>query len=96
MGEEVFDKCYFCNAELRLEYSETSIYGYPDYEYAVKHEPKLACTKCSNMFQAEPHQYEKTNIFMKFLKSIKLRKAEIEYMDMICYVDEVLMFNNID
>ncbi len=29
---------------------------------------------------------------MAFLKSIGLKKAEIEYKDMICYVDEVLEF----
>ena len=40
--------------------------------------------------QAEPDQNEKTDVFMDFLKSISLRKAEIEYRDMIDYVDKVL------
>ena len=33
---------------------------------------------------------KKTDVFMDFLKSIFLRKAEIEYRDMIDYVDNVL------
>ena len=37
-------------------------------------------------------QYEKKNAFIDFLKSIPLIKAEIEYKDMIRYVDDVLKF----
>jgi len=92
MFGEVFEKCYFCHAELRLGISETIIHGYPKYEYVVKHEPHLACTKCNNQFQAEPYQYEKISVFMKFLKSIGLKKAEIEYNDLIRYVDQALNF----
>ena len=40
--------------------------------------------------QAEPDQNEKTDVFIDFLKSVSLRKAEIEYRDMIDYVDNVL------
>ena len=90
--KEVFEKCYFCHADLRLEYSQTSVHGHPKYEYAVKHTPSLACTKCTYSFDAESYQYEKTNAFIAFLESIGLKKAEIEYKDMIRYVDEVLEF----
>ena len=45
--KEVFEKCYFCHADLRLEYSQTTVHGHPKYEYAVKHTPSLACTKCT-------------------------------------------------
>lgn len=91
---EVFEKCYFCHADLRLEYSQTTVHGYPKYEYTVNHTPSLACTKCTHRFQAESYQYEKTDTFMAFLKSIGLKKAEIEYKDMIRYVDEVLKFES--
>ena len=52
--------------------------------------PRLECPKCGLMMQAEPDQNEKTDVFIDFLKSISLRKAEIEYRDMIDYVDKVL------
>ncbi len=90
--KEVFENCYFCHAGLRLEYIQTSIHGYPKYEYVIKNSPSLACTKCTHCFQAESYQYEKTDVFIAFLKSIGLKKAEIEYKDMIRYVDEVLKF----
>lgn len=93
MGEEVFEKCYFCHSDLKLEISETVVPGYPKYSFVVKHVPQLACTKCTHSFQAEPFQYEKTNIFIKFLESIKLKQAEIEYQDMIQYVDDVIQFH---
>ena len=92
MGKEVFEKCYFCHSELRLEFSETMIHGYPEHEYIVNNEPRLACTKCTYRFQAEPYQSEKTDAFMKFLESIHLKKAEINYKDMIRYVEDVLDF----
>lgn len=92
--KEVLNECYYCHAPLRLEVAETVIHTYQGqkYRYTVKHQPSLACTKCNNSFQAEPDQYEKTNAFMEFLKSIGLQKAEIEYKDMIRYVDEVMKF----
>ena len=43
--------------------------------------------------QAEPDQSEKTDVFIDFLKSVSLRKAEIEYRDMIDYVDQILKPN---
>ena len=46
------------------------------------------------MFQAESYQFEKTDAFLHFLMSIKLKKAEIEYKDMIRYVDKNLKFND--
>lgn len=61
-------------------------------EYTIMHEPSLACTKCNNSFQSEPYQYEKTNVFLQFLMSIKLKSAESEYKDIIRYVDKVLKF----
>ena len=90
--KEVFDKCYSCHAPLKLKISETVVCGAPDHEYVIKHEPCLACTKCTYSFQAELYQYEKKNAFIGFLKSIPLKKAEIEYKDMIRYVDDVLKF----
>ena len=60
--------------------------------YIIKHEPSLDCTKCHCSFQAESYQYEKKNAFIGFLKSIPLKKAEIEYKDMIRYVGDVLKF----
>ena len=92
MGEEVFKNCYFCHSDLKLEISETVVHGYPKYSFVVKRVPQLACTKCNHSFQAEPFQYEKTSIFMKFLESISLKQAEIEYEDMIRYVDNQLHF----
>lgn len=74
--KEVFEKCYFCHADLRLEYSQTSVHGHPKYEYAVKHTPSLACTKCTYSFDAESYQYEKTNAFIAFLKSIGKRQIK--------------------
>ena len=53
---------------------------------------QFACTKCNNRFQTEPYQLEKTNAFLHFLMSVKLKSAEIEYKDMITYVDTVLKF----
>ena len=93
--KEVFDECYYCNAPLKLEISETSIHTFQGHrnEFTIKHEPSLACTKCNNMFQAESYQFEKTDAFLHFLMSIKLKKAEIEYKDMIRYVDKNLKFN---
>jgi uncharacterized protein with PIN domain len=92
--KEVFDKCYFCHAPLRPKISDTVTHTFEDQKikYTVKHEPSLACTKCNNSFQAESYQYEKTAAFMNFLKSIGLKTAEIEYRDMIEYVDNVLKF----
>ena len=81
---------------MKLKISETVVCGYPEHEYIVKHEPSLACTKCTYSFQAEPYQYEKKNAFIDFLKSIPLKNAEIEYMDMIRYVDDVLKFKGDD
>ena len=89
--KEVFDKCYSCHSPLKLKISETVVCGAPDHEYVINHEPCLACTKCTYCFQAESYQYEK-NAFIGFLKSIPLKKAEIEYKDMIQYVDDVLKF----
>ena len=92
--KEVFDKCCYCNAPLKLEISETSIHTFQGHrnEFTIKHEPSLACTKCNNRFQAEPYQHEKTRAFLDFLMSVKLKKAEIEYKDMMMYVDNVLKF----
>ena len=90
--KEVFGKCYFCHAPLRPEISENVVCGFPEHEYIIKHEPSLACTKCTCSFQAESYQYEKKNAFINFLKSIPLKKTEIEYKDMIRYVDDVLKF----
>ena len=92
--KEVFKECYFCHAPLKLEVAETAIHTFQGHrnEYTIKHEPSLACTKCNNSFQSEPYQYEKTNVFLQFLMSIKLKNAEIEYKDMIRYVDKVLKF----
>ena len=92
--KEVFKECCYCHSPLKLKISQTSIHTFQGYtnEYTIKHEPSLACTKCNNRFQAEPYQFEKTNEFLHFLMSIKLKKAEIEYKDMITYVDKVLKF----
>ncbi len=78
--KEVLNECYYCHAPLKLEIAETAIHTYQGqkYRYTVKHQPSLACTKCNNSFQAEP--------------DIGLKKAEIEYKDMIRYVDKVLKF----
>ena len=51
--KEVFDKCYSCHAPLKLKISETVVCGYPEHEYIIKHEPSLACTKCTYSFQAD-------------------------------------------
>lgn len=92
--KEVFDKCRYCNTPLKLEISETSIHTFQGHrnEFTIKNEPSLACTKCNNRFQAEPYQHEKTRAFLDFLMSVKLKKAEIEYKDMMMYVDNVLKF----
>lgn len=92
--KEVLEKCRYCNAPLKLEISETSIHTFQGHrnEFTIKHEPSLACTKCNNRFQAEPYQHEKTRAFLDFLMSVKLKKAEIEYKDMMMYVDNVLKF----
>ncbi len=92
--KEVLDECYYCHSQLKLEISETSVHTFEGHrnEFTIKHEPSLACTKCNNIFQAEPYQFEKTNTFLHFLMSVKLKKAEIEYKDMIKYVDKVLKF----
>lgn len=92
--KEVLDMCYYCHSQLKLEISETSVHTFEGHrnEFTIKHEPSLACTKCNNIFQAEPYQFEKTNTFLHFLMSVKLKKAEIEYKDMIKYVDKVLKF----
>lgn len=94
--KEVFDECYFCHSPLKLEISETMIHTFQGHrnEYTIKHEPSLACTKCNNRFQAEPYQYEKINTFLDFLMSVKLKKAEIEYKDMVRYVDKELKFKD--
>ncbi|MDO4945774.1 MAG: hypothetical protein Q4E74_11320 [Ruminococcus sp.] len=70
--KEVFNECYFCHTPLKLEISEITVHTYEGHkeEYTIKHEPSLACTKCNNMFQAEPYQYDKTNAFLHFLISI--------------------------
>lgn len=92
--KEVLDKCRYCQAPLKLEISKTSVHTFEGHrnEFTIKHEPSLACTRCNNRFQAEPYQYEKTNAFLHFLMSVKLKKAEIEYKDIIRYVDIVLKF----
>ena len=94
--KEVLEKCRYCNAPLKLKISETSIHTFQGHrnEFTIKHEPSLACTKCNNRFQAEPYQHEKTRAFLDFLMSVKLKKAEIEYKDMIRYVDKNLKFND--
>lgn len=65
--KEVFDKCYSCHAPLQLKISETIVCGAPDHEYVIKHEPYLACTKCTYSFQAESYQYEKKTLLSTFL-----------------------------
>ena len=90
MSKEVLEKCVRCHGKLIYKISETVIYGYPERQLVVKNVPRLECQKCGFMMQAEPDQNEKTDVFMDFLKSISLRKAEIEYRDMIDYVDQVL------
>ena len=90
MSKEVFEKCVRCHGKLIYKISETVIHGYPERQLVVKNVPRLECQKCGFMMQAEPDQIEKTDVFMDFLKSISLRKAEIEYRDMIDYVDKVL------
>ena len=82
---------------LKLEIAETAIHTFQGHmnEYTIKHEPSLACTKCNNSFQSEPYQYEKTNVFLQFLMSIKLKYAEIEYKDMIRYLDKVLKIKKV-
>ena len=79
-----------CYGKTVYKISETVIYGYPERQLVVKNVPRLECPKCGLMMQAEPDQNEKTDVFIDFLKSISLRKAEIEYRDMIDYVDKVL------
>ena len=37
--------------------------------------------------------FKKTNVFLDFLKSISLKIAEIDYRDMIDYVDKTLKPN---
>ncbi len=90
MSKEVFEKCVMCYGKTAYKISETVIYGYPERQLVVKNVPRLECQKCGFMMQAEPDQNEKTDVFIDFLKSISLRKAEIEYRDMIDYVDKVL------
>ena len=90
MSSEVRTDCYFCHEKLVVGISETVVHGYPKRSYVIKHEPRLKCPKCRDMFPDEPYQYEKTEAFIKFLESISLEKAEIEYKDMIRYVDNVL------
>ena len=92
--KEVLEECRYCHAPLKLEISETSIHTFQGHrnEFTIKNEPYLACTKCNNRFQAEPYQFEKTGAFLDFLMSIKLKSAEIEYKNMIKYVDKNLMF----
>ena len=43
--------------------------------------------------QAEPDQSKKNEFFLDFLKSISLKIAEIDYRDMIDYVDKTLKPN---
>ena len=43
--------------------------------------------------QAEPDESKKMNFFLDFLKSISLKIAEIDYRDMIDYVDKNLKPN---
>ena len=71
-----------CMVSAKLEIAETAIHTFQGHmnEYTIKHEPSLACTECNNGFQSEPYQYEKTNAFLQFLMSIKLKNAEIEYL----------------
>ena len=83
-------KCVRCHGKIVYKISETIIHGYPERQLAVNNVPGHECQKCGLMMQAEPDQNEKTDVFMDFLKSISLRKAEIEYRDMIDYVDKVL------
>ena len=90
MSKDVFEKRVRCHGKLIYKISETVIHGYPERQSVVKNIPRLECQKCGLMMQAEPDQNEKTDVFMDFLKSISLRKAEIEYRDMIDYVDKVL------
>ena len=92
--KDVFENCHYCQAPLKLEISQTSVHTFEGHrnEFTIKHEPSLACTKCNNIFQAEPYQFEKTSAFLHFLMSVKLKSAEIEYKDMITYVDKVLKF----
>ena len=73
--------------------SETVIYGYPERQLIIKHEPHFECSKCGFTMQAEPDQSKKTNFFLDFLKSISLKIAEIDYRDMIDYVDKTLKPN---
>lgn len=48
---------------------------------------------CGDMFPADPYQYEKTDAFIRFLESITMWEAEINFGDMIRYVDNVLKPN---
>lgn len=94
MNNNIPEKCLFCQGELKYAVGEKSIYGHPKYEYAIMHEPRMVCKKCEGMFQSEPGQYEKLNIFLDFLKTVQFSKIEIEYKDMVHYVDTVLQSKN--
>lgn len=45
-----------CSSGLMYKISETVIYGYPEKQLIIKHEPHFECSKCGFIMQAEPDQ----------------------------------------
>lgn len=87
---KTIEKCAFCGGELKSGKSSITTHKTSDYEYTVFNEPYLECIKCRGCFSADPDQDSKTSKFMGFLALMGLKKAEIEYSDMIRSVDDIL------
>lgn len=87
---KTIEKCSFCGGELKSGKSWITTHKTSKYEYTVFNEPCLECIKCRGCFAADPDQDSKTSKFIGFLASMGLKKAEIEYSDMIRSVDDIL------
>ena len=57
-----------CSSGLMYKISETVIYGYPERQLIIKHEPHFECSKCGFTMQAEPDQSKKNEFFFGFSK----------------------------
>lgn len=91
MYNEMHENCNKCHGPLTPEISQTVIYHTDDLELTIKNEPHLECKKCRRYYSSEPYQSQKIDIFKDFIKTIPFKKVEIEYKDLIEYVDNNLL-----
>ncbi|MBQ8940994.1 MAG: YgiT-type zinc finger protein [Firmicutes bacterium] len=97
MDSEFLQKCPVCQGKAKYEVSDSNIiFPKHEHECIIKNVPRMFCENCRLSFKPEPCQDEKTKIFLDFMETLPFSKVELEYKEMIRYVDTVLCTNDIN